>query len=119
MGRPDAAPRGLRLWLAGARPPTLPAAVVPVLVGTAAAAGPAGDLGAGRGLDWVRFVAAAVVALAIQVGTNYANDYADGKRGTDAADRVGPLRLVGSGLVPAARVKRAAALLEKRYARIG
>jgi len=108
MGRPDAAPRGLRLWLAGARPPTLPAAVVPVLVGTAAAAGPAGDLGAGRGLDWVRFVAAAVVALAIQVGTNYANDYADGKRGTDAADRVGPLRLVGSGLVPAARVKRAA-----------
>lgn len=101
-------PRGLRLWLAGARPATLPAAVVPVLVGTAAAAGPADELGAGRGIDALRFVAAAVVALAIQVGTNFANDYADGKRGTDAADRVGPLRLVGSGLVPAATVKRAA-----------
>ena len=101
-------PTGLRLWLAGARPPTLPAAVVPVLVGTAAAAGPADELGAGRGIDLLRFVAAAVVALAIQVGTNYANDYSDGKRGTDAADRVGPVRLVGSGLVPAATVKRAA-----------
>lgn len=105
-----APPRGLRLWLAGARPPTLPAAVVPVLVGTAAVAGPADELGAGRGIDLLRFLAAAVVALAIQVGTNFANDYSDGKRGTDAADRVGPLRLVGSGLVPAATVKRAAVL---------
>ena len=104
----DTPPAGLRLWLAGARPPTLPAAVVPVLVGTAAAAGPADELGAGRGIDLVRFLAAAVVALAIQVGTNFANDYSDGKRGTDAADRVGPLRLVGSGLVPAGTVKRAA-----------
>jgi len=82
--------------------------VVPVLVGTAAAAGPADELGAGRGIDAARFVVAAVVALALQVGTNFANDYSDGKRGTDAADRVGPLRLVGSGLVPAATVKRAA-----------
>lgn len=105
-----APPRGLRLWLAGARPPTLPAAVVPVLVGTAAVAGPADELGAGRGIDLLRFLAAAVVALAIQVGTNFANDYSDGKRGTDAADRVGPLRLVGSGLVPAETVKRAAVL---------
>lgn len=104
----DSPPTGLRLWLAGARVATLPAAIVPVLVGTAAAAGPADELGAGRGLDALRFVAAAVVALAIQVGTNYANDYADGKRGTDAADRVGPLRLVGSGLVAAPLVKRAA-----------
>jgi 1,4-dihydroxy-2-naphthoate polyprenyltransferase len=105
---PAAAPSGLALWLAGARPRTLPAAVVPVLVGTAAAAGPAGELGAGRGLDLARFIGALVVALAIQIGTNYANDYADGKRGTDNADRVGPLRLVGSGLVPAGAVKRAA-----------
>ena len=82
--------------------------MVPVLVGTAAAARPADELGAGRGIDLLRFLAAAVVALAIQVGTNYANDYSDGRRGTDAADRVGPLRLVGSGLVPAATVKRAA-----------
>jgi 1,4-dihydroxy-2-naphthoate octaprenyltransferase len=104
----DTPPGGLRLGLAGARPPTLPAAVVPVLVGTAAVAGPADELGAGRGIDAVRFLAAVVVALAIQVGTNFANDYSDGKRGTDAADRVGPLRLVGSGLVPAATVKRAA-----------
>jgi 1,4-dihydroxy-2-naphthoate polyprenyltransferase len=105
---PAATPSGLALWVAGARPRTLPAAIVPVLVGTAAAAGPAEELGAGRGLDLARFVAALVVALAIQVGTNYANDYADGKRGTDTADRVGPLRLVGSGLVRAGTVKRAA-----------
>lgn len=71
-------------------------------------AGSANDLGFGRGLDWVRFVAAMVVALAIQVGTNFANDYSDGKRGTDSADRVGPLRLVGSGLATAGSVKRAA-----------
>lgn len=101
-------PRGVRLWLAGARPRTLPAAIVPVLVGTAAAAGPADELGGGRGLDAARFVAAAVVAVAIQVGTNYANDYSDGKRGTDAADRVGPVRLVGSGLAAPGAVKRAA-----------
>lgn len=101
-------PSGIGLWLAGARPRTLPAAVVPVLVGTAAVAGSATDLGVGRGLDWVRFVAAMVVAVAIQVGTNFANDYSDGKRGTDSADRVGPLRLVGSGVASAGSVKRAA-----------
>src|SRR5690606_34395399 len=89
----DPLPSGWRVWIAGARPRTLPAALVPVLVGTACAAGRT-DL-----VAW-RFVAAAVVALALQVGTNYANDYSDGKRGTDsAAHRVGPLRLVGSGLV--------------------
>ena len=112
MSVPDPAagsqPSGIALWFAGSRPRTLPAAVVPVLVGTAAVAGSADDLGFGRGLDWVRFAAAMVVAVAIQVGTNYANDYSDGKRGTDSADRVGPLRLVGSGLAPAGSVKRAA-----------
>lgn len=96
------------IWVAGARPRTLPAAIVPVLVGTAAAA--EGDLGAGRGIVLWRFVAAMVVAVAIQVGTNYANDYSDGVRGTDGIDRVGPVRLVGSGLATPAAVKRAAML---------
>ena len=94
-----------QLWLAGARPKTLPAAVVPVLVGTAAAAD--GDLGSDGGLILWRFVLAMVVSLALQVGVNYANDYSDGVRGTDD-DRVGPLRLVGSGLVEPGTVKRAA-----------
>jgi 1,4-dihydroxy-2-naphthoate octaprenyltransferase len=97
-----AAPVGWRVWLAGARPRTLPAAVVPVLVGTACAAGRA-DV-----VAW-RAVAAGVVALALQVGTNYANDYSDGVRGTDRGDRrVGPVRLVGSGLRSPGTVKRAA-----------
>ncbi len=101
MTGPDApsAPSGARLWFAGARPRTLPAAVVPVLVGTAVAAG--------SGIVWWRAVAALVVSLALQVATNYVNDYADGERGTDD-DRVGPLRLVGSGLASARQVKLAA-----------
>lgn len=98
----------MRIWVAGARPRTLPAAIVPVLVGTAAAAD--GDLGVGRGIVLWRFVAAMVVAVAIQVGTNYANDYSDGLRGTDGPDRVGPVRLVGSGAASPAAVKRAAML---------
>lgn len=76
-------------WLEGARPRTLPAALSPVLVGTGAAA-------AAGAFRPVRALLALVVALALQVGVNYANDYSDGVRGTDAA-RVGPLRLVGSG----------------------
>ena len=98
-------PSAAALWLAGARPRTLPAAVVPVLVGTAAAAD--GELGAGRGIVGWRFVLALVVSLALQVGVNFANDYSDGVRGTDDS-RVGPLRLVGSGLVTPGRVKAAA-----------
>lgn len=93
-------------WVAGARPRTLPAAIVPVLVGTAVAAN--GDLGIGRGVIAWRFGAALVVALGIQVGTNFANDYSDGVRGTDSEARVGPVRLVGSGLASPAAVKRAA-----------
>jgi 1,4-dihydroxy-2-naphthoate polyprenyltransferase len=97
-----AAPVGWRVWLGGARPRTLPAAVVPVLVGTACAAGRS-DV-----VAW-RAVAAGIVALALQVGTNYANDYSDGVRGTDRSDRrVGPVRLVGSGLRSPGAVKRAA-----------
>jgi 1,4-dihydroxy-2-naphthoate octaprenyltransferase len=90
----------VRKWVLGARPRTLPASVVPVVVGTACAAGP-GDV-----IAW-RALAAGVVAVALQVGTNYANDYSDGVRGTDAV-RVGPLRLVGSGLARPAAVKGAA-----------
>jgi len=91
-------------WVAGARPRTLPAAVVPVAVGTACAAA---DLGGAHHLIAWRAVAALVVSLALQVGTNYANDYSDGVRGTDR-DRVGPVRLVASGLAAPASVKRAA-----------
>lgn len=96
-------------WIAGARPRTLPAALVPVLVGTAAAAGMDGDTSALKGLIIWRFVAALVVSLALQVGVNYANDYSDGVRGTDN-DRVGPMRLTGSGRKAPAAVKRAAYL---------
>ncbi|CAM8632562.1 MenA 1,4-dihydroxy-2-naphthoate octaprenyltransferase [Acidimicrobiia bacterium] len=96
-------------WIAGARPRTLPAALVPVLVGTAAAAGMNGDTNALKGLVIWRFAAALVVSLALQIGVNYANDYSDGIRGTDA-DRVGPMRLTGSGRKSPGAVKRAAFL---------
>ncbi|MCU0311596.1 MAG: 1,4-dihydroxy-2-naphthoate polyprenyltransferase [Acidimicrobiales bacterium] len=99
----------MNAWIEGARPRTLPAAVVPVLVGTAAAAGMAGFDGTGKGIVAWRFAAALVVSLALQVGVNYANDYSDGVRGTDD-ERVGPLRLVASGTKPASAVKRAAYL---------
>ena len=87
-------------WVAGARPRTLPAAVVPVLVGTAVASSQGGTI-------WWRSVAALVVSVAIQVATNYANDYSDGVRGTDDV-RVGPVRLVAGGLASARAVKLAA-----------
>lgn len=89
-------------WVQGARPRTLPAAVSPVLVGTGAAyAEGRGDLGSA--------LLALIVALSLQVGVNYANDYSDGIRGTDA-ERVGPVRLVGQGLAAPAEVKLAAYL---------
>ncbi|MDN5582062.1 MAG: 1,4-dihydroxy-2-naphthoate polyprenyltransferase [Corynebacterium sp.] len=89
-------------WLSGARPHTWANAVAPVLAGTAAAVydGQA---------SWIRAVLASVVAMALIIGVNYANDYSDGIRGTDD-DRTGPLRLTGSGLVPPERVKYAAFL---------
>jgi len=87
-------------WLIGARPRTLPAAVVPVALGAAAAVGTDHSV-------WWRVAGALVVSLALQVGVNYANDYSDGVRGTDAV-RVGPTRLVASGLAAASSVKRAA-----------
>ena len=87
-------------WVAGARPRTLPASVIPVAVGTAVAQ-------ASGHVIWWRAVTALVVSVSIQVGTNYANDYSDGVRGTDAR-RVGPVRLVASGLAEPKAVKRAA-----------
>ena len=87
-------------WFSAARPRTLPAAVAPVLVGT----------GAGIALDgfsWLRGGLALIVSLALQVGVNYSNDYSDGIRGTDT-ERVGPMRLVGSGAAAPATVRRAA-----------
>ena len=87
------APRGARVWLLAARPATLPAAVVPVIVGTAAA------LHGGRPLQAGPFVAALTAALLIQVGTNFANDVFDFYRGADTPDRLGPLRVTQSGLV--------------------
>ena len=79
---------GVSSWVAGARPQTLPAAVVPVLAGTAVAV-------AVDGAIWWRAALALFLALALQVGVNYANDYSDGIRGTDT-ERVGPTRLVAS-----------------------
>ena len=90
----------LRTWVAGARPRTLPAAVVPVLVGSGIA------FGYGKFSLW-RAALALLVALALQIGVNYANDYSDGIRGTDEV-RVGPVRLVGSGLARPRQVLAAA-----------
>jgi len=87
-------------WVAGARPRTLPAAVVPVVVGTAVAA-------AVGHVIWWRSALALVVSLSLQVGVNYANDYSDGIRGTDTS-RVGPVRLVAGALAEPSSVKRAA-----------
>jgi 1,4-dihydroxy-2-naphthoate octaprenyltransferase len=88
---------GLSEWIEGARPRTLPAAVAPVLAGTGAAA-------LEEGVVWWKALLALGVSLSLQVGVNYANDYSDGIRGTDD-DRVGPLRLVGSGLAKPRAVK--------------
>ncbi len=87
-------------WLNGARPRTLPAALVPVAVGSGVA------IGYGRFSPW-KALLALVVALALQIGVNYANDYSDGIRGTDEA-RVGPVRLVASGLAAPRQVRGAA-----------
>ncbi len=93
---------GIRIWVAGARPRTLSAALVPVATGTAVA------VGEGSQTAWWRAGVALLVAMALQVGVNFANDYSDGVRGTDDSTRIGPRRLVGSGLVEARRVKWAA-----------
>jgi 1,4-dihydroxy-2-naphthoate octaprenyltransferase len=92
----------MRIWVMAARPRTLPAAIAPVLVGTAAAVEWAGELprvGA--------FVAALVGSVFIQIGTNLANDYSDARRGADTADRLGPVRVTSAGLVTPQRVLNA------------
>ena len=89
------------LWIQGARPKTLPAAIAPVVVGAACA-----QLESSMQNNWLNAVFALAVSLALQVAVNYANDYSDGIRGTDK-NRVGPLRLVGSGAKKPADVKKA------------
>jgi 1,4-dihydroxy-2-naphthoate octaprenyltransferase len=113
----------MRLWVAGARPRTLPAAVVPVAVGTAVGYVASGHafvvtgvtngrpsvegVTAGHHFSAVNALLALVVALGLQIGTNYVNDYADGERGTDEV-RVGPVRLVAGRLASVRQVKTAA-----------
>src|SRR5204862_7745389 len=92
----------MRLWLMAARPRTLPAAIAPVLVGTATAVQHVDDIRLGA------FFAALVGSIFIQIGTNLANDYSDAKRGADTADRLGPVRVTSSGLVAPQRVLVAA-----------
>ena len=93
-GRAVAAPAGaLRLWLIAARPRTLPAAVAPVLVGTALA-------GSEDVFHPLAFVCALIGSVFIQVGTNLSNDYSDARRGADAEDRLGPVRVTAGGLMP-------------------
>jgi 1,4-dihydroxy-2-naphthoate octaprenyltransferase len=91
------APSGVRIWLMAARVRTLPAAIAPVLVGTSLA-------GYGGVFHALRFVAALVGAIFIQVGTNLSNDYSDARRGADTEDRLGPVRVTAGGLVPPRRV---------------
>jgi 1,4-dihydroxy-2-naphthoate octaprenyltransferase len=88
----------LGIWVDGARPRTLPAAIAPVLVATALA---------GDSFNPLTALLALIVSLALQIGVNYANDYSDGIRGTDN-DRVGPLRITAGGLATAAQVRNAA-----------
>jgi len=95
----------LKIWINGARPRTLPAAIAPVLVGAACAR--ASVSGAKSSVDSLNIFYALIVSLSLQVAVNYANDYSDGVRGTDR-QRVGPMRLVGSGSKSAKAVKLAA-----------
>jgi 1,4-dihydroxy-2-naphthoate octaprenyltransferase len=88
---------GVQIWLMAARPRTLPAAVAPVLVGTALA-------GYEHVFHPLRFLAALLGAIFIQVGTNLSNDYSDARRGADAEDRLGPVRVTAGGLVPPQQV---------------
>jgi 1,4-dihydroxy-2-naphthoate polyprenyltransferase len=87
----------LRLWLVAARPRTLPAAIAPVLVGTALA-------GEQDEFHALRFVAALIGSVFIQIGTNLSNDYSDARRGADTDDRLGPVRVTAGGLIPPRRV---------------
>ncbi len=96
--RAELRPSGLRIWLMAARPRTLPAAVAPVLVGTALAAALRDDF------KPLAFVATLLGSVFIQVGTNLSNDYSDARRGADTEDRLGPVRVTAGGLVPPRQV---------------
>lgn len=104
-----AGPSGIALWVLGARPKTLGISIAGVVLGIASA---------GHAVPWPT-AAAFVVALALQVGVNYLNDYSDGVRGMDTVGRVGPVRLVGSGLASPAAVRRAAFLSLALAAAVG
>jgi 1,4-dihydroxy-2-naphthoate octaprenyltransferase len=91
----------MNIWIAGARPRTLAAAIAPVLIGTSLISAE------GQGINWINALLALGVGLLLQIAVNYSNDYSDGIRGTDDS-RVGPVRLVASGLKTATQVKRAA-----------
>jgi len=91
----------LKRWVAAARPRTLPSATVPVAIAVAAFRP--------HSINWFNALLCLFIALALQIGTNYANDYSDGVRGTDE-NRVGPFRLTASKLVPAKSVRKAAFL---------
>src|SRR5258707_15561098 len=93
MSATAVAPSGPGIWLLAARPATLPAAIVPVLVGTAAA------VHGGFILHERALIATLLAALLIQIGTNFANDVFDFRRGADTAERLGPLRVTHAGLV--------------------
>jgi len=93
----------MKIWFIGARPRTLPAAIAPVLIGTALIKVD------GRSINWINALLALTVGLLLQIAVNYSNDYSDGIRGTDK-DRTGPTRLVASGLKAPVQVKRAAIL---------
>src|SRR3954451_3069478 len=104
-------PSPLRAWVMAARPPTLPAAVVPVLVGTAAVAR--------LGFQPLAFAAALLAAVLIQIGTNFANDYFDFHKGADTAERLGPVRVTQSGLLAPNTVRSAMVLVFGLAALVG
>ena len=95
--------KDMNKWIIGARPRTLPAAIAPVLTASALA------FRQNSKVDWLNALLSLLVGISLQVGVNYSNDYSDGIKGTDN-DRIGPMRLVGSGAASPESVKRAAYL---------
>jgi 1,4-dihydroxy-2-naphthoate octaprenyltransferase len=95
--RAASGPTSVQIWMMAARPKTLPAGIAPVLVGTALA-------GFLHVFHPLRFIAALLGSILIQVGTNLSNDYSDARRGADTEDRLGPVRVTAGGLVPPRQV---------------
>ncbi len=109
---PTAAPSLVRTWIMASRPKTLPAAIIPVLVGTAVA------IAYGK-FSAIPALAALIASCFIQIGTNFANDYFDFKKGADTDDRLGPTRVTQAGLIAPEQVKLATALTFGAAALIG